>query len=131
MEELSQKSLKQLITYDRVSGKIRWRKRPKWKSRGVPYFQSEAQRTWWNDKYARKVVGPGQPFIKLLGRQWMKTHIIWVYEFDVMPEGRMRYKNDNQNDTRLINIGSECWGEEYHLWRLGKVSRENYQSMLS
>lgn len=86
MNNLTQESLKTIITYDRDTGVLRWI--------GGQKADFEAG-TLRPNGYRR---------IRVLGSYYYAHRLAWLYEFGSNPNGQIDHLNGVRNDNRIINL---------------------------
>jgi len=96
---LTQEKVRELLTYNRITGKLTWRLRPD---------DCRANRIF-NARFADKVAGVTCP----RGYQYVRirefgffaiARLIWLYETGAWPLLEMDHINGNPSDNRLVNI---------------------------
>ena len=90
----SQEHLRGLLSYDPPSGELRWLPRP-------------AARPEWNTRYAGQIAGKvvkGQRFVRLDGRHWKASRLIWKMMIGSDPTGEVDHQNVNTLDNQWNNL---------------------------
>lgn len=93
-QQLDQDSLKELLSYDILTGDFTWKKR---KDAGLR----------WNTRWAGKKAGTRGRFaiqISINRTRWMAHQLAWIYMLNRMPEGEIDHINRNPYDNAWINL---------------------------
>lgn len=91
MQTLTQSIVRELLDYDPVSGKLTWKERSaKW-FKDIGSGGQEGNSSRWNGNYAGKetfnyVSKTGYYVGRILGKDYKKHRIIWLYEYGFMPK---------------------------------------------
>jgi hypothetical protein len=93
----------QALTYDPVSGVLRWRHRP------LAHFKDERACRAWNTTYAGQVAGTvdtsnGYRYVYLQGRRWGAHRLAWVLLHGALPAGQIDHMNGHRLDNRAKNL---------------------------
>lgn len=102
MKKLSQKVIKDLITYDPQTGEVFWNKRPR------EYFKTADDCAKWNGKWAGKTAGSlrsdGRYYrITLLDTHYLLHRVIVLYVEGVFPK-RVFFKDSNFGNLKWDNL---------------------------
>lgn len=87
---LTQKSLREILNYDPLSGEFRWLARP---SRNVS-----------PGKIAGYKNGCGYIYIQIEGNLYRAHRLVWLYVYGVWPRDQIDHINGIKTDNRLINL---------------------------
>jgi hypothetical protein len=86
---LTQETLKELLDYEPTTGVFTWKTSGSGRVAGQP-----AGYSWVT----------GYRMIHILGRDLQAARLAWLYVHGVMPEGRIKFVNEDQTDCRIANL---------------------------
>ena len=101
---------RQLLDYDPVTGRMRWKMRPR------EMFRLARDCMAWNTKYAGNVSGLsnngfGYLYVCIDGRRYGVHRIAWLIASGVWPEREIDHINGDRGDNRLCNLREATPGE--------------------
>ena len=84
-----------LLTYERATGRFRWKSRP-W------------ERPCWNSRFEGKLAGSidayGYRNIGIFGSDYKAHHIVWLVETGKFPHSVIDHINGTADDNRFVNL---------------------------
>ncbi len=100
---ITQKTLKEALYYDPLTGLFIWLNRP------VDHFANVGTQKQINTKHAGKFAGTtddkGYIKIQLFGNKYRAHRLAWLYVHGELPED-IDHKNQKRNDNRIANLRS-------------------------
>lgn len=99
----SQRELEDILSYDAISGELRWLERPE------SMFPSRRSAGMWNTRFAGKVAGStvaGSEYLSInIGPQRFKAHVVaWIIHYGTAPPADIDHINGNRQDNRIENM---------------------------
>ena len=98
---LTQQYLDEAITYNALTGIVKWKERP------CHHFKNLHGMRTFNARFAGKEAGTelfGYRSIILNKTQFMLHNVIWVLVNGKMPEGQIDHQNRDRSDNRFVNL---------------------------
>jgi hypothetical protein len=101
-QEITQKALKELLSYDKDSGVFIWKSRPQ------SHFKCNARFRAWHTRCCGKLAGTichyGYRAIKIRGHMYKAHRLVWLYIHGGWPSGEIDHINHNRLDNSLRNL---------------------------
>lgn len=87
--QLTQETLKEILRYDSETGVFSWR------ATGSGRVQGQPAGTVWVTGYR---------MIRVFGQDHQAARLAWLYVTGTLPEGRIKFDNEDQTDCRFANL---------------------------
>lgn len=108
MSELNQRDLKEMLSYDELSGVFKWKERP------LSHFSDKRAFLTWNNKYPGTIAGSpdSKGYLRInFGTKKYKAHrLAWLYVHGVWPD-IIDHINGIKNDNSIRNLRSVSFTE--------------------
>lgn len=100
-EHPTQEELKKIFSYDKDTGQLHWKFRPK------ETFASPASMTKFYKHYAGKPAGKlerGVPIVMISYKPYRTKNLVWLYHNGELPSGKIRCVDGDKLNTRIENL---------------------------
>jgi len=123
--QLSQKELHEIVSYDKLTGKLTWLERT------LDYFNSENSCKSWNAKHAGKII-KGHPAQKsryglricVFNNIYGYHTIVWLFNKCTWPEETLEFIDNDKYNTRYENLRECSRCKVQH--KINKANKNNF-----